>query len=347
MHGKSTCTTMCAQVFMEGGADPTVMSGAEMASMNGAYRIGGSENFIFEACEYMDSFLDFNPNIAVVLNIEPEHLDYFSGIEQIKDSFVKFARIAAPQGSLVANADDENVREVVSRAEINTITFGIHNPEAIFRAANIVRENGFCSFDIMKHDAFFCRAALSVPGVHNVYNALASAAVADLCGIEADRIAAGLRVFTGAKRRLERVGTMKGAIVFSDYAHHPTEIRASLESLANMGTEGELICVFQPHTYSRTAALFDDFAAAFGYADRVLVTDIYAARGAEDYGVSSKKLAAAIEDKAEYMDSMEKTAAFLVNHLLPGDKVVIMGAGDIDKLIPMLDLDPDEGNLPT
>lgn len=347
MHGKSTCTTMCAQVFIEGGADPTVMSGAEAASMNGAYRIGGPGNFIFEACEYMDSFLDFNPSIAVVLNIEPEHLDYFSGIEQIKDSFVAFARIAAPDGLLVANADDENVREVVVRAGMQTITFGIRSPEATFRATNIVRENGYCSFDIMKRDVFFCHASLSVLGLHNVYNALAAAAVADLCGIPAEKIAAGLLAFTGAKRRLERIGAMRGAVIFSDYAHHPTEIRASLESLSHMGTEGEVICVFQPHTYSRTAALFDEFADAFGFADRVLITDIYAARGTEDYGVSSKKLAAAIGDKAEYMDSMEKTAAFLNSHLLPGDKVVIMGAGDIDKLFSMLDIDPSERGRPS
>ena len=171
MHGKSTCTTMCAG-FHRGGADPTVMSGAEAASMNGAYRIGGPGNFIFEACEYMDSFLDFNPSIAVVLNIEPEHLDYFSGIEQIKDSFVAFARIAAPDGLLVANADDENVREVVVRAGMQTITFESEVPRQPSGQTNIVRENGYCSFDIMKRDVFFCHASLSVLGLHNVYNAL-------------------------------------------------------------------------------------------------------------------------------------------------------------------------------
>ena len=230
------------------------------------------------------------------------------------------------------------MREVIARTGCRH-NLRIRNPEATFRATNIVRENGFCSFDIMKQNEYFCHASLSVLGLHNVYNALAAAAVADLCGIPAEKIASGLLAFTGAKRRLERVGSMKGAVVFSDYAHHPTEIRASLESLANTGDGGEVICVFQPHTYSRTAALFDEFAEAFGFADRVLVTDIYAARGAEDFGVSSKKLAAAIGEKAEYIDSMEKTAAFLDSHIMPGDKVVIMGAGDIDKLISILDLD--------
>lgn len=339
MHGKSTCTSMCAQIFMTAGADPTVLSGAEMESMEGAYRIGGRENFILEACEYRDSFLDFNPNIAVILNIEPEHLDYFSGIGHIKDSFVSYAHIAAPDGYLVANADDENVREVAERAQMKTVTFGIHSPSARFKAINITRRDGLSSFDIVKEGEFFCRANLRVPGLHNIMNALAAAAAADLCGIEPEKVGEGLDAFRGARRRMEYKGRLNGAAVYSDYAHHPTEIRSTLEGLSAMG-QGEIICVFQPHTYSRTAALFDQFAEAFEIAHRVVITDIYAARGtADECGVSGKSLAIAIGRNAEYMPDMDKIAEFLADGVYPGDKVVVMGAGDIEKLFSLLRLE--------
>jgi UDP-N-acetylmuramate--alanine ligase len=340
MHGKSTTTSMCAQIFIDAGVDPTVLSGAELNYMGGAYRIGANKNnFIFEACEYRDSFLDFRPSIAVVLNIEPEHLDYFSGIGHIKDSFVSFVHIASPNGYMVANADDDNVMEVARRSLMgdHVITFGIHNHTAMFRAINIVNNEGCYSFDIVRKDGYLCHVSLAIPGMHNVYNALAAASASYLCGIPAKKIGDGLGAFTGARRRIELIGTLNGANVYSDYAHHPTEIRATLEAIAGMGP-GDVVCVFQPHTFSRMATLFGKFTEAFDLAVRVVIADVYSARGTENYGVSSKKLAIAIGEKAEYISSMEKIAEFLKNNIYPGDKLVLMGAGDIEKLIPMLGL---------
>ncbi len=345
MHGKSSCTSMCAQIFIGAGADPTVLSGAELPSMGGAFRVGGKEHFLFEADEYRDSFLNFEPTIAVVLNIEPEHLDYFSGIGQIKDSFVSFVHIASPDGYMVANADDQNVLEVAERSQMGdrVITFGIRNPAATFRAINIVSEGGCYGFDIVKSDEFFCHINLSTPGMHNVMNALAAVAASYLCGISARSIEKGLEEFRGARRRLEFVGEMGGALVYSDYAHHPTEIRTTLEALADMG-DGEVVCVFQPHTYSRLSAFFERFAESFDLAARVVIAEVYSARGQEDSPVNSKKLAISIGEKAEYIDSFDKIAEFVTQHIYPGDRLVIMGAGDIEKLIPLLGIEKPEKN---
>lgn len=341
MHGKSTCTSMCASVFMDAGVDPTVLSGAELAKMGGAWRVGSRDSMIFEACEYRDSFLDFYPTIAVILNIEPDHLDYFSGIDHIKNSFEAFVKRPGCE-CVVANADDENVREVVERAGVPTVTFSLHSPGADYLATNIVAENGKYSFDVLRRGEFLCRVHLAIPGLHSISNALAALAVADLCGIPAEDICRGLGYFTGASRRMEYKGKLKGARVYDDYAHHPTEIRASLEALAAVrpdDSRGELICVFQSHTYNRTAALFDEFATAFEAADRVIVADIYAARVGEDCGVSAEKLAQAIGMRAEYVGDMAHIAEYLNNNIREDDTLIIMGAGDICKLFSMLELD--------
>lgn len=339
MHGKSTCTSMCAGLFIDAGADPTVLSGAEYDKMGGAYRVGGKDNFIFEACEYRDSFLDFYPTSVVMLNIEPDHLDYFSGIEQIKDSFAAFAGRPGCE-YLIVNADDENVKEVSERTYLPTVSFGIHSKNADFRAINIDIKNGKYSFDIMKKGNFWCRVSLNIPGEHNIMNALAAAAAADYCGIDGDAIAAGLESFCGAKRRMQYKGRLGGAPVYDDYAHHPTEIKATLEGISNMMTErgGDIICVFQSHTYDRTAALFDDFAASFEAADRVIVADIYTARAGGDTRVSAEKLADAIGSRAEYVGDMQKIAEHLTAIIRPEDTLIVMGAGDIFRLFDMLDL---------
>lgn len=342
MHGKSTTTSMCAALLMDAGLDPTVLSGAEYNKMGGSYRVGGRENFVFEACEYKDSFLDFNPTVAVILNIEPDHLDYFSGLEQIKQSFCRYATRPGCE-CVIANADDENVRAVVEAAGCRTITFSLHSRGADYVAANIATERGMYNFDVLKQGEFFCRVSLGVPGMHNISNALAAIAVADLCGISPEVIVRSLAGFRGANRRMEFKGLLCGARVYDDYAHHPTEIRAALEGLSQLmaaedGECGELICVFQSHTYDRTAALFDDFAAAFESADRVIVADIYAAREGSDCGVSALKLAEAIGERAEYVGDMAHIAEHLRQIVREGDTVVVMGAGDIFKLFPLLGL---------
>lgn len=340
MHGKSTCTSMCALAFMEAGGDPTVISGAELAAMGGAYRIGGDENFIFEACEYMDSFLDFNPTVAVVLNIEMDHVDYFSSIEQIRRSFASFMALTGEKGTAVINADDENVMLAAQTYKGNRVTFSASDPAADYSAANVVFETGRASFDIMHGGVCAAHVALSVPGAHNIYNALAAFAAADVCGLDAGRVARGLSAFTGARRRMEYKGKFCGVEVYDDYGHHPTEVRATLKAMRGVGS-GRLFCVFQSHTYSRTAKLFDDFAEALTHADRAVVADIYAARETDDLGVSGAKLAAAVNGRggsAVYGGSTENIAKLLAGELRAGDTLVVMGAGDIYKLFPLIGL---------
>lgn len=333
MHGKSTCTSVCAQIFMDADGDPTVLSGAVLPSMGGAYRIGGRDNFIFEACEYKDSFLDFNPNIAVILNIEPDHLDYFSGLPQILDSFVSYAKKA---DTVIANADDENTMEVCRRAERKVITFAI-NSNADYRAENISLEGGFPSFDVIEHGKVIFRASLSVFGRHNIYNALAAVASARLCSLSPDGIARGLKNYRGAARRMQYMGKIGCAPVFSDYAHHPTELRATLAGIRE-ALDGKLVCVFQPHTYSRTATLFDEFAHSFGMADEVIITDIYAAREVNTYGVSEEQLASSIGENALYIKGFEAVAKHLTDNIDTDTTVILLGAGDIEKVIDFLQL---------
>ena len=340
MHGKSTCTSMCALAFMEAGGDPTVVSGAELAAMGGAYRIGGEENFIFEACEYMDSFLDFNPTVAVVLNIEMDHVDYFSSMAQIRRSFSNFMSLTGPAGVAVVNADDENVMLASRFFTGRVVTFSTGNPTADYSAANITMKKGRAVFDVLKKGELAAHLELKVPGAHNIYNALAAFAAASECGLDAERVAAGLAGFTGAHRRMELKGSFRGVEVYDDYGHHPTEIMATLGALRGL-CGGRLVCVFQSHTYSRTAKLFDGFADALCAADRVIVADIYAARETDTMGVSGEKLAAEIEKNggsAVYGGSFENIAELLKHELREDDTLVVMGAGDIYKLFPLLGL---------
>lgn len=331
---------MCAQIFIDSGADPTVISGAEMTLMDGAFRIGGKKHFLFEACEYRDSFLDFCPNIAVLLNAEMEHVDYFKSIEQIRRSFAAYASLTGNGGYAVYNADDENVRLAVKDYAGTPVSFGI-GTDADFRAVNIntsPERHGKAEFDIHKKGQFFAHIRLSVPGYHHIYNALAAAASADICGIPAGRIADGLERFSGAKRRMEFMGRLNGADVLTDYAHHPTEVAATVAGASLMGYE-RLICVFQSHTYSRTAELFDKFPAAFEKADKVIITPIYAAREENVYGITTEKLAAAIGDRAVSTGSLGETADLIRSEARPGDLILIMGAGDIVNIFKKMDLD--------
>ena len=339
MHGKSTCTSMCATVFMAGGADPTVLSGAELDAMGGAYRIGESENFIFEACEYMDSFLDFNPSTAIILNIEMDHVDYFKSMEQIYKSYSDFAAITGENGTVIANADDENVARALTGYSGRIITFGVLDGEADYSAINIRYPNGFAEFDVMHAGEFVFHVKLSVTGEHNVYNALAAFAAGHIAGLEPEKIAEGLCAFRGAKRRMEFKGKVNGALVFDDYGHHPTEVASTLEGVAKRGAD-RVFCVFQPHTFSRTHALMNDFAKSFEAVDGVYIADIYPARETDNLGISGKTLAIRIGNKAEYISGFENIANVLNSELREGDILVVMGAGDIYKVFDYLNFDP-------
>lgn len=338
MHGKSTCTSMCATVFMEGEADPTVLSGAELDAMGGAYRIGQSENFIFEACEYMDSFLDFNPSMAIILNIELDHVDYFSSIEQICYSYARFASITGENGTVIANADNEYIPMALEGYEGRIITFGVATKSADYTAINIRYPNGFAEFDVMYKDEFVAHVKLSVTGEHNVYNALAAFVAGHVSGLEPEKIVTGLARFGGAKRRMEFKGTVNGALVFDDYGHHPTEVATTLEGVAKRSAD-RLFCVFQPHTYTRTYTLMDDFAQSFDSVDRVFIADIYPARETDNLGISGKTLAIRIGEKAEYISGFENIANEINSMLYPNDILVVMGAGDIYKIFDYLKFD--------
>ncbi len=338
MHGKSTCTSMCATVFCEGGADPTVLSGAELEAMGGAYRIGKSENFIFEACEYMDSFLDFNPLTAIILNIEMDHVDYFASMEQICTSYERFAEKTGRDGTLIANIDNEYVEKLGEKYEGRLVTFGIMKQSAEYTAINIRYPDGFACFDVMHNGEYLEHVKLSVTGEHNVYNALAAFAAGHISGIEPKRIADGLQQFCGAKRRMEYKGSVNGALVFDDYGHHPTEVASTLEGVAKREHQ-RLFCVFQPHTFTRTYTLMEEFAQAFDACDRVFVADIYPARETDDLGISGKTLAIRIGEKAEYVSGFENIAKAVGELLFPGDILVVMGAGNIYKVFDYLDFD--------
>lgn len=336
-HGKSTCTSMCAEVLLRADKNPTVLSGAELALMKGAYFVGGEELFVFEACEYMDSFLDFNPTVSVLLNVELDHVDYFADLAQMRRSFGRFASLAGKNGFAVANADDENVKIALDGFEGEILDFGIQNEAARFRAMDIRENGGRYSFRVLRDGEEFCRIALSVSGYHNIYNALACTAVCSLCGLSGEEIARGLSAFGGASRRMEYKGELGGAAVYDDYAHHPTEIRTTLEGAKRMA-KGRLFCVFQSHTYSRTHALFDEFADALRIADRVIVTDIYAARETDTLGVSPEGLAEKIGTHASACHGFSAAAERLAAELREGDVAIVMGAGDVFKVFDYLDL---------
>ena len=344
MHGKSTCTSMCAQILLDAEVDPTILSGATYAPMGGAYRLGDSkEHFLFEACEYMDSFLDFNPTVAVLLGAELEHVDYFKDMEQITESFARFASLTGEAGVTVVNIDDANILESARRAldrgrTGRLVTFSAEgNPAANFHARNVRTVGGLPCFELIARGESLGTVSMAVPGRHQVVNALAAAAAMDACGIPSAAILSGLAHFVGAGRRMEYKGQVNGAKVYDDYGHHPTEVKATLEgakALCEAETAGgRLICVFQPHTYSRTAALYGEFLTAFNAADTVLFLDIYAAREVNTYGVSSEGLAedvnAAAPHKALYCPSPEQAAEAVRALARKGDTVVIMGAGDV------------------
>lgn len=339
MHGKSTATSMMAHIFIAAGTDPTVMSGAETREMGGAYRTGKSrENFIFEACEYKDSFLDMFPSISVLLNIDVDHTDYFSGIEQIKASFEKFAQIpfltGAEEPIVIACGDDEKTLDIAARSP-RDVTFGIDNPNCDYLATKITEKRGFYSFEIIKDGEPEGKVSLKVPGYHNIYNALAAFAAADVCGISCEKICSALSDFEGTLRRFEYKGSRDGVEVYIDYAHHPREISAVISTAKKVAAGGKVIALFEPHTYSRTAEHFDAFASALSEADNVILLDIYAARETNTFGVSSAQLADAIPG-ACYAPSYESAASIATTFADDGDLILILGAGTIYKIADLI-----------
>ncbi len=339
-HGKSSTTGMLTEIYLAADADPTVLCGAVIPSLSSAYRDGGRDTMLFEACEYMDSFLDFSPTVALVLNTELDHVDYFSDLAQMQRSYAAYADLVGETGEVITNADDPAAMQALRHTRGHLITFGIERTAADYRALSWTTDakNGQQSFALSERGKILGTVTLRVMGRHQVYNALAAIAAARESGIPMADIVAGLEQFRGVSRRMEYKGRWMDAAIYDDYAHHPTEIRASLTAARDM-TDGRVLCVFQSHTYSRTAALFEEFASALSLADQVILAPIYAAREQNIYGVSEGALAQAVEQQgvpACFGDTLEHTVQLLRSALRPGDTVLIMGAGNIDRVYELL-----------
>ncbi|MBP7176140.1 MAG: UDP-N-acetylmuramate--L-alanine ligase [Thermoclostridium sp.] len=334
-HGKTTTTSMISSCLMEAGKNPTIHIGGVLDSIGGTTHVGGPRYFVTEACEYKDSFLKFFPDMAVILNIDSDHLDYFRDLDHIYDSFACFAGQISAGGVLVGNADDELVARLMEQAGCRSIAYGLTSPKASWTARNIsFDENGFASFHIVHEKKSIQRIKLSVPGLHNVSNSLACFAVCYTLGVPNEIIRTSLRKFTGTHRRFELKGMVDGIRVVDDYAHHPTEVIATLKA-ARSSTRGRVLCVFQPHTYTRTHELMNEFSKAFTMADRVYLTDIYAAREKDTGLVNSSELAERINqtmNNAVYVSSFKEAVDRLIQDSSPGDLILTMGAGDVDRV---------------
>lgn len=334
-HGKTTTTSMMCEVLLAAGCDPTCLVGGQLSAIGGNIRVGQGDYIVCEACEYVDSFLTLSHHIAAILNIEEDHLDYFSGIEQIKASFVQFAAIAGKDGLCVLNTDSPHARAITSHILPKLVTFGTdpaNSPD--YLASDILMREGHSTFGVLEHGQYRMEVTLQVPGLYNVQNALCVVAIARSLGIPCVAIQAGLRSFGGTRRRFERVGKLNGAQLIDDYAHHPTEIRATLTA-ARQICKGRVICLFQPHTYSRTEALYDEFAAALGLADVVVLAPIYPAREKNIHNVSATLIGDQVPG-AVCLDSLQQVADYAARIACPGDLVFTMGAGDIWKVRELL-----------
>lgn len=333
-HGKTTTTSMTSYIFLEADMDPTISVGGILDAIGGNIRVGGHDTFLTEACEYTNSFLHFFPKISVILNIDADHLDFFKDLDDIRHSFRKFAQLLPDDGTLIVNSEIEHLDQLTKGLTCKIVTYGM-DASSDYYASNITfDEFAHPSFDCYKGDTLLGHFVLHVPGIHNVSNALASIALADQMGVSMEHTRIGLEKFGGTKRRFEKKGEIGGVTIIDDYAHHPTEIEATLHAAHNYPHK-KLWCVFQPHTYTRTKALMDDFAKALTLADHVVLADIYAARETDTLGISSSMLAEkvnALGGCADYFDSFDKIETCLLENCKPGDVLITMGAGDVVKI---------------
>ena len=325
-HGKTTTTSMSTHILMAAEKDPTVMIGGTLPLLHAGHRVGQGDTIIMESCEYYNSFLSFYPTVAVVLNVEADHLDFFKDIEDIKHSFHEFVCHVPEDGCVVVNGDDENAMEVVKGVAAPVLTFGFSDRCDVW-AKNIVQLGAQTDFDLMYKGRKFTHVSLRVPGLHNVSNALAAAAACIFLGCGPLAVKYGLAAFTGAGRRFEFKGKFNGADVYDDYAHHPGELKVLMDAVAPLGYK-RIILVFQPHTYTRTNALFDDFVEQLRRPDLTVLAEIYAAREKNTLGISSKDIAKEIPNSM-YFASFDEIETSLRYTAAPGDLILTVGAGDI------------------
>ena len=339
-HGKTTTTSMVSLCFIEALKDPSIQVGAFLKPLNGNYRVGNSEHFVIEACEYVESFLKFSPKAEIILNIDNDHLDYFKTFDNIKNAFIKYVKLLPNDGFLIINGDDSNCLDLPQYTNCKCISYGITNKNTDFFAVDIVfNKDGFAEFDVYHHNQFFDRISLSVPGMHNVLNALACIALCTEYGIDKKDIKNALLKFTGAHRRFEFKGKINGiASVYDDYGHHPTEILATAKSLMNKEYNKSWV-IFQPHTYSRTKNLLDDFAKALLNFDNIVILDIYAARETNVYGISSRDLADKLSSfgkDAKYIPDFDDCVSYIKENVQKDDIVITLGAGTVTEIGPLL-----------
>ncbi len=335
-HGKTTTTSMMSLVLLQAGADPTVSVGGVLDAIGGNVRDGSLDNMVIESCEYTDSFLKFHPTHAIITNIEAEHLDYFKNLENERKSFKTFAELLPSDGLLVIESSIPDERELFKDVKCPTVTYSTSDPNADYYASQIsYDEYDRGSFTLMHKGKELFRISLGVVGEHNVSNATGVAAMALGIGISADDILEGLKSFTGTERRFEKKGEYKGVTIIDDYAHHPTEMTATLKA-AKLTPHKNLWVVFQPHTYSRTLSFKDEICEALSLADKVILTDIYAAREKDPGTISSKNLADIIAQKygneVYYFSAFTDIENFLSENCKPGDLLITMGAGNVVKI---------------
>lgn len=333
-HGKTTTTSMIASVVLEAGLDPTIHVGGLLNLIGGNTRIGNSQYFIAEACEYKNSFLQFRPSLAVVLNIDADHLDFFKNVDDIRNSFERFLGNVRTPGIIVLNIDDPQTKTLSKVLTRPVVTYGINSSKADWSCENIAFKQGYANATIVHKKSLWANISLAVPGLHNVSNLLAAIATCHSLGVNKSAIINGLEKYKGTHRRLEDKGILYGVRVMDDYAHHPTEVQASLSAARALATN-RLFCVFQPHTYTRTFELIDDFSRSFGQADTVVVTDIYAAREKDTGLINSRVLNDRINmntGNSVYLSKFEDIAKFLHDNAAAGDLVITMGAGNVYKI---------------
>lgn len=330
-HGKTTTTSMISHIFLEAAKDPTISVGGILKAIDGNIRIGHSDNFITEACEYTNSFLKFFPTAGIILNIDADHLDFFKDIDDIRHSFREFAGLIPQDGVLIVNGEIPNLKEFTEGLACKVITFGFDS-SCDYSAANVAfDENGYGTFDLVRSQKTGEHIRLHVIGRHNICNALSAIALAEYYHIDMDTIQKGLLAFEGTERRFEVKGSFNGVTVVDDYAHHPTEIKATLTA-AEKYPHKHLWCVFQPHTYTRTKALLHEFAEALSHAENIILADIYAAREQDPGDISSRTLQAEIKKlgkDALYFSSFEDIEKYLLEKCIDGDLLITMGAGNV------------------